>query len=61
MQRKAILILENEKIFRGYALSSIGHTIKEVCFNTGMTGYQKKFNRPFLFWTNYYNDLPSNW
>ena len=49
MKHKAILILENEKIFKGYALGSRGQTIGEVCFNTSMTGYQEILTDPSYF------------
>ena len=42
----AKLILENGKIFKGYAFGKIGTTTGEVCFNTGMTGYQEIITDP---------------
>ena len=45
-KKKAKLILENGKIFNGYAFGKIGTTIGEVCFNTGMTGYQEILTDP---------------
>ena len=45
-QNPAKLILENEKIFHGYALGKEGTTIGELCFNTGMTGYQEILTDP---------------
>ena len=40
------LILNNGKIFKGYSFGKIGTTIGEVCFNTGMTGYQEILTDP---------------
>jgi len=42
----AKLILDNGKIFNGYALGKVGTTIGELCFNTGMTGYQEILTDP---------------
>ena len=40
------LILTNGEIFRGYSIGQIGITMGEVCFNTGMTGYQEILTDP---------------
>ena len=45
----AILILEDGTIFRGKALGAIGTSGGELCFNTGMTGYQEIFTDPSYF------------
>jgi carbamoyl-phosphate synthase small subunit len=42
----AKLILANGVIFEGYALGKIGQSSGEVCFNTGMTGYQEILTDP---------------
>ena len=42
----AKLILDNGKIFHGYSLGKKGTTIGELCFNTGMTGYQEILTDP---------------
>ena len=42
----AKLILENGSIFNGFSLGSIGESLGEVCFNTGMTGYQEILTDP---------------
>ena len=42
----AKLILENGRVFEGQAFGKIGTTIGEVCFNTGMTGYQEILTDP---------------
>ena len=43
---KAILILEDGLHFEGKALGKIGTTGGEICFNTGMTGYQEIYTDP---------------
>ena len=40
------LILENGTIFTGASCGAKGETIGEVCFNTGMTGYQEILTDP---------------
>ena len=42
----AKLVLENGTIFTGTSFGSEGETIGEVCFNTGMTGYQEILTDP---------------
>lgn len=42
----AILLLEDGTFFRGKAAGKIGTTTGEICFNTGMTGYQEIFTDP---------------
>ena len=42
----AKLILGNGRIFNGLAFGKIGTTLGEVCFNTGMTGYQEIITDP---------------
>ena len=44
--KPAKLILSNGKIFNGFALGKIGQSCGEVCFNTGMTGYQEILTDP---------------
>ena len=44
--KQALLILEDGSIFEGEAFGKIGTTIGEICFNTGMTGYQEIFSDP---------------
>jgi carbamoyl-phosphate synthase small subunit len=46
---KAILLLEDGKLFEGKAAGKIGTTTGEICFNTGMTGYQEIFTDPSYF------------
>ncbi len=45
-QQQAILILKDGTIFTGKAFGKIGTTTGEICFNTGMTGYQEVFTDP---------------
>jgi len=46
---KAILLLEDGKVFEGKAAGKIGTTSGEICFNTGMSGYQEIFTDPSYF------------
>jgi carbamoyl-phosphate synthase small subunit len=46
---KAILLLQDGKVFEGKAAGKIGTTTGEICFNTGMTGYQEIFTDPSYF------------
>lgn len=48
-QRPAILLLEDGTVFQGRAAGKIGTTTGEICFNTGMTGYQEIFTDPSYF------------
>ena len=40
MKKQAKLVLENGTVLIGASLGANGEAIGEVCFNTGMTGYQ---------------------
>ena len=42
----SILLLDDGKIFEGKSFGFNGETIGEVCFNTGMTGYQEILTDP---------------
>jgi carbamoyl-phosphate synthase small subunit len=42
----AVLILADGNVFYGKAFGKIGTTAGEICFNTGMTGYQEVFTDP---------------
>ena len=48
-RKPAILILEDGNIFYGDAFGKIGTTTGEICFNTGMTGYQEVFTDPSYY------------
>jgi carbamoyl-phosphate synthase small subunit len=45
----AILLLADGTVFHGKAAGKIGTTTGEICFNTGMTGYQEIFTDPSYF------------
>jgi carbamoyl-phosphate synthase small subunit len=45
----ATLVLEDGSFFSGYALGKIGTTGGEICFNTGMTGYQEIYTDPSYY------------
>jgi carbamoyl-phosphate synthase small subunit len=45
-KKPAILILADGHVFHGNAFGKIGSTTGEICFNTGMTGYQEVFTDP---------------
>jgi carbamoyl-phosphate synthase small subunit len=45
----AVLLLEDGTFLEGYALGKIGTTTGELCFNTGMTGYQEIYTDPSYF------------
>ncbi len=48
-QAPAILLLQDGTIAKGFAFGAIGTTTGEICFNTGMTGYQEVFTDPSYF------------
>ncbi len=43
------LLLEDGTVFRGKAAGITGTTVGEICFNTGMTGYQEIFTDPSYY------------
>ncbi len=45
----AVLLLADGTIAYGNAFGAIGTTTGEICFNTGMTGYQEVFTDPSYF------------
>lgn len=45
----AILMLQDGTVFKGKALGKMGTTTGEICFNTGMTGYQEIYTDPSYF------------
>lgn len=48
--RKALILLEDGTIFHGKSVANKkGTAFGEVCFNTGMTGYQEIFTDPSYF------------
>ena len=48
-KQTAILLLADGTIFHGKSIGISGKTFGEVCFNTGMTGYQEIFTDPSYF------------
>jgi len=45
----AVLVLQDGTVAYGKAFGTIGTTTGEICFNTGMTGYQEVFTDPSYF------------
>ena len=48
-QQSAILLLADGTVYHGKAAGLKGTTTGEICFNTGMTGYQEVFTDPSYF------------
>ena len=48
-RNKAVLLLSDGTIFHGKSIGIEGIVSGEVCFNTGMTGYQEIFTDPSYF------------
>jgi len=48
-QTKAVLLLQDGTVLEGKAFGKIGTTTGEICFNTGMTGYQEVFTDPSYY------------
>lgn len=48
-RKKATLILEDGTSFEGYSIGKEGTSGGEICFNTGMTGYQEIYTDPSYF------------
>lgn len=47
--RTAVLLLEDGTYYYGKSAGKIGTTTGEICFNTGMTGYQEVFTDPSYY------------
>ncbi len=45
----AVLVLQDGTVCYGKSFGAIGTTTGEICFNTGMTGYQEVFTDPSYF------------
>ena len=45
----AVLVLADGTVFKGTSIGKIGTTTGEICFNTGMTGYQEVFTDPSYY------------
>lgn len=48
-RKKAVLLLSDGTTFEGYSIGKHGTTTGELCFNTGMTGYQEIFTDPSYY------------
>ena len=48
-KQPAVLLLADGTVFYGRAAGKIGTTTGEICFNTGMTGYQEIFTDPSYY------------
>lgn len=48
-RKKAILLLEDGEVFEGFAVGKEGTIGGEICFNTGMTGYQEIYTDPSYY------------
>lgn len=48
-EANAYLLLADGTVFKGKALGKKGTTAGEICFNTGMTGYQEIYTDPSYF------------
>jgi len=47
--KPAILVLADGTAYNGKAIGKMGTAVGEICFNTGMTGYQEVFTDPSYF------------
>lgn len=47
--KTALLLLADGTLFKGKALGKTGTTAGEICFNTGMTGYQEIYTDPSYY------------
>lgn len=45
----AVLLLQDGTVLHGFAFGKIGTATGEICFNTGMTGYQEVFTDPSYY------------
>ena len=45
-KQPAILLLADGHVFYGHSFGNTGTATGEICFNTGMTGYQEVFTDP---------------
>ena len=48
-RKKAIILLQDGTIFHGKSVGIEGTTFGEICFNTGVTGYQEIFTDPSYY------------
>lgn len=47
--KEACLLLEDGTFYKGISVGKVGTTTGEICFNTGMTGYQEVYTDPSCF------------
>ncbi|MCK0130720.1 glutamine-hydrolyzing carbamoyl-phosphate synthase small subunit [Flavobacteriaceae bacterium F08102] len=48
-RKKAVLVLADGTVFEGKSIGIEGSSFAEICFNTGMTGYQEIFTDPSYY------------
>ena len=48
-QPEALLVLQDGSVYKGFALGKRGTSGGEICFNTGMTGYQEIYTDPSYY------------
>lgn len=48
-RKKALLLLEDGTTYEGYSIGKSGTSGGEICFNTGMTGYQEIYTDPSYY------------
>ena len=48
-KEKAVLLLQDGTMFEGFSIGKKGTSGGEICFNTGMTGYQEIYTDPSYF------------
>ncbi len=47
--QEAVLMLEDGTVFKGKSIGRVGTAAGEICFNTGMTGYQEIYTDPSYY------------
>jgi len=48
-KKRALILLKDGTIFEGKSIGKEGTAVGEICFNTGMTGYQEIFTDPSYY------------
>ena len=49
IRKKAVLLLEDGSYYEGLSIGKLGTSGGEICFNTGMTGYQEIYTDPSYY------------
>lgn len=49
VKNKAVLLLQDGSFYEGFSIGKLGTSGGEICFNTGMTGYQEVYTDPSYF------------